>query len=482
MGHIEFVDQTLRDGQQSLWGFRMRAHQAAPALPYINRTGFKVIDLTGGGPFTVLVRQFKDDPWAATDFLIANLPNSSPRAGVRTLAVGGFGFTPDSIINLWIQTLTKHGIESFWLFDCLYDLPVMKAKAAVIRDAGCEPVPAIMYGLTDLHDDAFFARVAREMSTWEGVRSIYLEDAPGILTPERAATLIPALRAAAPDIRFELHSHNTTGLAPLVYIEGLRHGIDVIHTCSLPMANGPSLPSTEAMIEILTELGHTHSLDESQLAPVAEHFTREAAASGYAIGVPHEFRLLPYKHQLPGGMTGTLANQLAEHGMGDRLREVIEEIVIVRSELGEPVMATPFSQFVGIQAVLNIVTGERYSIVPDELIQYTLGHYGPLLRPVEPDIADRILASPRAGILERWERPQPTLGELRDRLGRGLSDEELLLRALLSEPEVDAMLAAGPIRTSPTSVFDEIKTLVDQRPAVRQVKVTRPGLSVELLR
>jgi oxaloacetate decarboxylase alpha subunit len=481
VAHIEFVDQTLRDGQQSLWGFRMRAYQAAAALPHIDRTGFRTVDLTGGGPFTVLVRQFRDDPWATVDFIIANLPRSSPRAGVRTLAVGGFGFTPDAIIDLWIQTLTRHGIESFWLFDCLYDMPVMKRKAAVIRDAGCEPVPAIMYGLTELHDDAFFASVAREMATWDGVRSIYLEDAPGILTPERAATLIPALRQAAPSIRFELHSHNTTGLAPLVYAEGMRHGIDILHTCSLPMANGPSLPSTEAMIEILTELGHTHGLDESQLSPVAEAFTREAHAADYILGTPNEYRMLPYKHQLPGGMTGTLTNQLAEHGMADRIGEVIEEIVVVRSELGEPIMATPFSQFVGIQAVLNIVTGDRYSIVPDEVIQYTLGHYGPLMRPVEPEVADRILAQPRAAVLEKWERPQPTLADLRAQLGSGLSDEELLLRALLPDGEVDAMLAAGPIRTRPSGVVDEITALVSNATA-REVSISRPGFSIELRR
>jgi oxaloacetate decarboxylase alpha subunit len=262
----------------------------------------------------------------------------------------------------------------------------------------------------------------------------------------------------------------------------MRQGIDVIHTCSLPMANGPSLPSTEGMIEILTELGNTHGLDESQLPPVAEHFAREAAASGYALGVPNEFRLLPYKHQLPGGMTGTLINQLAEHGMSHRLNEVIDEIVIVRSELGEPIMATPFSQFVGIQAVLNIVTSERYSIVPDEVIQYTLGHYGPLMRPVQPDIADRILSQPRAAVLEKWERPQPTLSELRQQLGAGLTDEELLLRALLPDTEVDAMLAAGPIRTAPTSIVDEIAALVRQPESVRHIQVARPGLSVELRR
>ncbi len=127
----------------------------------------------------------------------------------------------------------------------------MKAKAEAIRRVGGEVVPAIMYGLTDLHTDEFFADRAREMAGWEGVKRIYVEDAPGVLTPERAATLLPALQAATPGVELELHVHNTTGLAPLVYMEGIRAGIEYIHTCSLPLANGPSLPSTEAMAEIV---------------------------------------------------------------------------------------------------------------------------------------------------------------------------------------------------------------------------------------
>jgi oxaloacetate decarboxylase (Na+ extruding) subunit alpha len=482
MANIEFIDQTMRDGQQSLWGFRMRAYQAAPALPYIDRTGFRVVDLWGGGPLVVLTREFHDDPWATIDFLIRGLPTSSPRAGVRTLAVGGFGFTPDSIIDLWIRTLTRHGIESFWIFDCLYDMPVMKQKAEVVRAAGSKPVPAIMYGLTDLHTDAFFAERAKEMASWPGVETIYVEDASGILTPERAATLLPALQAATGDVRLELHCHNTTGLASLVYAEGLRCGIDILHTCSLPMANGPSLPSTEATIELLTELGHTHSLDESQLPPVAEHFARAAKEAGYAIGTPNEYRALPYKHQLPGGMTGTLTNQLAQHDMLDRMHDVIEEIVVVRSELGEPIMATPFSQFVGIQAVLNIVLGERYKVVPDEVIQYALGHFGPLLRPVEPEVLDRLSAQPRWKLFEEWERPNPSLADLRSQIGRNLSDEELILRVLVPPREVDAMLAAGPLRTTAPGPVSAIKDLVAHAGTSRRFAVSRPGLSVDLRR
>jgi oxaloacetate decarboxylase alpha subunit len=483
---IKFIDQTLRDGQQSLWGMKLRAFQATPALPHLNATGFEVVDLTGGGPFIVLVREFHDDPWATLDHIVAGLRDTSPRAGVRTLAVGGFGFTPDSMIDLWVQTLGRHGIETMWLFDCLFDMPVMERRAKAMFAAGMEVVPAIMYGLTDLHTDQFFADRGREMASWEGVRSIYFEDASGVLTPERAATLFPALQEATPGVRIEMHVHNTTGLAPLVYVEGFKHGIDTVHTCSLPMANGPSLPSTEAMVEIAESLGHTHRLDLSQLPPVAAHFEREALVEGYPLGAPNEYRTLPYRHQLPGGMTGTLLSQLAEHDMVDRFDEVIEEIVLVREDLGQPVMATPFSQFVGIQAVLNVVLGERYKAVPDEVIHYASGHYGPPLRPVDPDIADRIFSQPRAAELAAWERPQPTLAEVRQQFGTHLSDEELLLRFLIPAAHVDAMLTAGPIRTRPrtrsSELIEDLAELVTGPGMANRISVAQPRMSVTVAR
>ncbi|MBS1845334.1 MAG: carboxyltransferase [Actinobacteria bacterium] len=484
---VEFVDQTLRDGQQSLWGLRLRAFEALEALPHLDATGFRVIDLTGAGMFTVLLRTFKDDPWESTDLLVAGLPNNKLRAATRTISVGGMGFTPDSVVDLWVNTMAKHGIGSFWIFDCLFDMPKFKRVVDVVKEAGADPAPAVMYGLTDVHTDEWFAARAAEIDSWD-IPSIYVEDAPGVLTPERAATLLPALQKATPKTPLELHCHATTGLAQLVYLEGLKAGIDILHTCSLPMANGPSLPSTEAMLASLRVLGHEHDLDESQLPPVAAHFERAALTHGaeYELGVPNEFSLLPYEHQLPGGMTGSLKKNLADHGMEDQLTAVLEEIPAVRRDLGEPIMATPFSQFVGIQALLNIVSGERYKVIPDEVIQYTLGHYGPLARDVEPDVKDRILASPNAAKFEGWEQPQPSLADLRKKFGKSIRDEELLLRALYSEDEVDAMIAAGPVprdpRTSASEIVENVRRLVADRRDSRAVSIFQPGFSIELRR
>lgn len=486
MTHIDFVDQTLRDGQQSLWGMRMRAYEAAPALPYIDKTGFKVVDLTGAGMFTVLLRTFKDDPWATTDFLVKNLPNSVLRSGLRTISVIGFGHTPDSVMDLWVRTMIKHGVTSFWIYDCLYDMPTMKRLADVILDAGGSVAPAIMYGLTDVHDDEFFAARAREIASWPGIESIYVEDAAGVLKPERAATLLPAIKAAAGDVTLELQCHNTTGLAQHNYIEGIKAGFHRLHTASRPMANGPSVPSTEGMLPILAGMGVSHSLDESQLPPVAAHFREAALAGGYPIGEMAEYDPRIYDHQLPGGMVGTLKAQLKQHGMLDRFDQVLEEIPRVRRELGEPIMATPFSQFVGIQALLNIVNKERYSIVPDEVLHYALGHYGPLPRPIDPDVLDRIMAAPKAPEYEKWERPQPSLAEVRKQIGRDCSDEELLLRFMTSDEEVDAMIAAGPIRTDPRTrvdhILDHLEELVSESRSLSAVSINSPGMSVDLRR
>lgn len=481
---IEFVDQTLRDGQQSLWGMRMRAFEAAEALPHIRRAGYRTVDLTGAGMFTVLLREYHEDPWATTDFLVSGLAGNQLRSGLRTISAVGFAPTPQSVLDLWIATLIKHGVTSFWLYDCLYDMATMRHMVDVVREAGGQPVPAVMYGLTDVHDDAFFAERAGEMANWTGVESVYVEDAAGVLTPERARTLLPAIRAATGGTPLEMHAHNTTGLAQHNYSVAVESGFERLHTASRPLANGPSLPSTEMMAVIVERMGHTHGLDTSTFGPVAENFERAARAGGHKLGVPAEYDPRIYDHQLPGGMTGTLINQLGRHGMGDRLDEVLETIPRVRVELGSPIMATPFSQFVGIQAVLNIVTGDPYSMVPDEVVHYALGHYGPLPAPIAPDVLDRVLSSPRAAQLSEWTRPDPSISQVRALFPKGTSDEELLLRYMMSDKEVDLMLAKGPVRTDPrysaNSIVDAVTDLIADPGGTRSFSVSTPEFQLSL--
>ncbi len=302
-----------------------------------------------------------------------------------------------------------------------------------------------MYGISPVHTDEWFAARVREFVSWGITDAIYFEDAAGILKPERARTLIPALVEAAGDVPIEMQCHNTVGLAGYNYLIGVESGIRILHTAAGPMANGPSLPSTEQTIENLRWEGHTTSVDLERVRRVSDHMRRVAVQEGHPIGVPNEYNVFPYHHQLPGGMTGTLKAQLAQYDMSDRFEEVLEEIVHVREDLGHPISATPFSQLMGIQAVLNVVTGERYGTVPDEVLVYVLGHLGEPPAPINPDVLDRLLSTSRGKEIQKWSPPQPTIAELKEQHGdRSMTDEELLRRYLVPLPDVEATHAAGP--------------------------------------
>ena len=445
MATIQFVDQSLRDGQQSLWGMRMRAGHILPVAAAIDSTGYRVVDLTGSSQFEVQVRYCRDDPWEGLDLVKAAMPRSTLRAGTRSNGVVGMGRTPDAVVELWVRTLGKHGIGSLWIFDCLFNLDQMRHIAGVARDAGMRVSPQVMFSHSPVHTDEYFERIVRDMSTWDGLDSILLGDEPGVLTAERARTFIPRMRDAAHRVPLELHFHNTTGLGTVNYLTGAEEGVTIVHTAVSTLANGPSMPSTEATLDNMRRLGHDVAIDDARLPEVAAHFRAVAEAEGYTTGTPAEFRLSVYSQQLPGGMTGTLLNQLRTYGMEDRLTAVLEEVEVVRAEMGYPVMATPFSQLVGIQALLNVVNGERYGVIPDENLVYLAGHLGPAPGQVDQQVLDRAFSSKRGRYVLEHPPPQPSLAEIRHEYGETLSDEELLLRYLMPGPDVDAMYAAGPV-------------------------------------
>jgi oxaloacetate decarboxylase alpha subunit len=257
---------------------------------------------------------------------------------------------------------------------------------------------------------------------------------------------VPRIVEAAGGKPVEFHSNNLMGTSGLAYVEAVRHGISVLHTASRPMANGPSVPSTESVVRNLELMGCSHSIDQALLPPVAEHFRRVGRAAGYLVDQVSEYDLFNVTHQVPGGMLGTLRAQLDQHGMADRIEEVLAETGEVRRELGWPVMATPLSQLVGTQAVLNVVTGQRYSMVPDEVVAYAVGHYGEPPAPIDPQVLDWIMASPRAAAIQAHPPEEPTLEELRARYGTGTDDDLLILKALIPERDIEAMQATGPVR------------------------------------
>lgn len=475
MAQIELVDQTFRDGQQCLWGMRVRGGMLEAVAADLDRAGFRALDITGSSMFECTVRYSREDPWESFDMWRAWMPNSHFRSGVGSNRIGTFGMTPDAMLDLWTRTLIRHGMQSFWVYDCLYNLGQMKRMCDAIHDEGGQALGAIFYGISPVHTDEWFASRVREMVSWDSVSGIYVEDAPGILTEQRARTLIPALLAAAGDKPVEFHFHNNTGMGAVNYMTALEAGGSILHTCSEPLANGPSLPSTEQTLANLRWLGHESAVDDALLPGIAQHCEKIAAQEGWLTGTPNEYDIFAYQHHLPGGMTGTLKAQLAQYDMEDRLVEVLEECVRVREEMGHPVSATPFSQLIGIQSVLNVVTGDRWSVVPDEVCIYLGGHFGTPPAPVDPNAVDKAFATANGQRLKDYERPQPTLDELRQHYGGPrLSDEELLLRYLVPE---DDLAKVEPLQRSYTYTEElDVKQLLHQllslkRP--RSVSLTR---------
>lgn len=447
MAHIEFLDQTLRDGQQSLWGMRLQAGMALPATGALDRTGFRVIDLTGSNHFEVLVRHCRENPWAMMDALVEAMPRTTLRSGMRSNASVTFRTTPDALMDAWMRQLNVHGARSFWIYDVLFNIDKMLRLAKVAKEFGSEVAGSVMFTMSPVHTDEYYADKVDKLAASDDIDTILLYDTAGVLEKERLTTLLPAIVSKARGKPIEFHSNNILGQSGKAYLDSIPLGVSILHTASRPMANGPSVPSTESLIDNIELLGHTHDLDKRQFASVADHFESVGKAAGFLVNQHNEYSVLSTLHQIPGGMTGTLRAQLAQHNMSDRFEDVLKEVAVVRRELGYPGMATPFSQLVGIQAVLNIVRGERYAIVPDEIVEYAAGYYGETVAPIEPDVLDRIMSSARAKEVLANPPEQPTIEELRKRYGTD-DDDELILRALLPESDLEKMRAAGPLKRS----------------------------------
>jgi oxaloacetate decarboxylase (Na+ extruding) subunit alpha len=487
MARIEIIDQTLRDGQQSLWGMRMRAGQILPVADAIDSAGYRVVDLTGSSIFEVLVRFRQEDPWKGLDLIHSAFKRSTLRAGTRTNGVVGMNVTPDSVIELWVQSLAKHGIGSLWIFDCLHDVQQMLHVARIARKAGLAPSPQINFSESPVHTDEYYAGIAEAMVAGDAAETIVLGDEAGVLGPERARRWIRLIKERAGDVPLEMHFHNKTAMANLNHIIGVEEGLGIVHTAVSTMANGVSMPSTEVTVDNMRRLGHEVAIDDSRLAEVADHFGALADEEGFQRGAPVEYAVATIQQQFPGGMMGTLREQLKQVDMEDRLPAVLEEAIRVRSEMGWPIMATPFSQLVGIQALLNVVQGERYATIPDENLMYLAGWYGTPPGPLDEEVLDRAARTERGRtILATDSAPQPSLAEIRKQYGERLSDEELLLRYLIPGPDVDAMYAADrPIEpTYPVSGPRGMTWLNDLMvtPSGRTVSATLGEVSVSLRR
>ncbi len=432
---LTFVDQTLRDAQQSLWGFTMRTDHIVPIAEVMDRVGFEAVGTVGGNGFTIQARALDEDPWERIRQLSKLMPRTPLETSYMTASLASFDIdTPRDVIALWIKRCVANGIKRFWCCDNQTDMDASRYFGEIVKNEGAENVTCLGYNFSPFHDSEHWARKTKMIAeVKEVIDSIRIEDPFGTITPEQTRELLSTVFQNCDGIPIEFHSHCSTGLAPFSYLEAIKAGVTTLHTAVAPLANGTSLPALESILRNAKRMGFTSDIDEDALTKMSAHFRRIAEKEGLPVGVPMEYDLFSVEHQVPGGMMTNLQRQLKEVGMEELLPRVLEEIIQVRKDLGYPIMGTPYSQVVGAQALENVVSGERYKRVTDEVIKYVLGFYGEPAGPIDQNVKDKIMSAPRAKVLADWQpqgRFRP-LEEIRNEIGPDLSDDELLLKIMV---------------------------------------------------
>jgi oxaloacetate decarboxylase alpha subunit len=444
MSAIKLIDVSMRDGNQSLWGaVGVRTRTIERALPAMGRVGYRAIEIASSTMIATAVRYHSEDPWARLDAA----RRAAPDATFSFLTTGKrfitFSRTPANLQQLSFDLLRKHGVTRMLVIDPMYDMDSVKETARMVKQAGFdEVICGICYTRSPVHTDDFFADRVSQVDDCPDIDGVYLKDPAGLLTPECLTPLVQRMRSRLSRLKLaELHTHCNTGNAPRTLLAGADLGMTTLHCALPPLTEGPSHTSGLQLTQNLRARGHTVDVDLDAMQQASDILRREAVLRHLPQGQPWVYDEAYYRHTLPGGVLSTTRRQLAEIGRVQLMPAVIEEAVHVRSDLGWPIIMTPFAQYIVTQAALNVMAGERYRQISDEVIDMLMGDWGPMPGQVNSELLDRAMSSVRARKRSTSTSAEPpSLAALRQRFGAGISDEDLLLRAVMPTEQVDAMV------------------------------------------
>ena len=462
---VRFIDVTLRDAHQCLWATRMTTAMMKDIAPFLDRAGFEAIDLVGGAVFDVCVRFLREDPWERMRILNSWVTETPLIIHTRGQCLFTFEFFSDDVVELAAERFAANGMRYHTPYDPINDIRNLRIPIEAARRLGIHTVPGLVYTLSPVHTDEYYAQKAGEL-VGIGVDGVFIKDPSGLLTPDRAFTLVPAIKKAIGDLPLQLHSHCLSGLSPYTALVAVEHGIDVLHTATSTLANGASHPATERMVENCRRRGHTADLDLDAIREVAERLDYIAKVEGKPVGQVLEYDDFHFHHQVAGGMISNLKVQLEGVGLLDRIEDILEEAGRVRADLGYPIVVSPFAQYIVTQAVLNVMAidqgRERYDSIPDEVRLYARGGYGEIAGEIDPDLYDRLCGgkepiTERAGALV-----PPSLDRIRETRGPFASDDDLLLAAFYDDTQYSALKDAGPIKTAYRLAETPVLTLLKE--------------------
>jgi oxaloacetate decarboxylase alpha subunit len=429
---VRITDTTLRDAHQSLWATRMRTVEMIPILETIDEVGFHSLECWGGATFDACLRYLDEDPWERLRVIRSHVSRTPLQMLLRGQNLVGYRHYGDDIVRRFVDRAADNGIDIFRVFDALNDIRNHEVAASAIKETGKHYQAAVVYTISPVHSLDHYVEVAHQLVAM-GADSICIKDMAALLSPFYAEQLVRRLKAEI-DVPLQLHCHYIGGLAPMTYLKAVEAGVDVIDTATTPLAFGNSQPATEMVVTSLIGTPYDTELDLDKLFEIAKYFDKVRQDDGFTRGVTSLTHMQVYSHQVPGGMISNLESQLREQGALDRLPEVLEEIPIVRAEVGFPPLVTPMSQIVGTQAVLNVLSGKRWHIVPDEMKAYLRGRYGKAPGPVSPDIVERVLDDEQPINVRPGALLTETVDEYADEVGElARSEEDVLSYALFPQ-------------------------------------------------
>ncbi|MFS1007266.1 oxaloacetate decarboxylase subunit alpha [Enterococcus casseliflavus] len=439
MKKIQFTETVLRDGQQSLIATRMPTSDMLPILKTMDQAGYHALEMWGGATFDACLRFLNEDPWERLRAIRKEVKNTKLQMLLRGQNLLGYKNYADDVVADFVTKSVENGIDILRLFDALNDVRNLETAIRATKAAGGHCQTAISYTTSQIHTVDYFVDLANKMADL-GADSICIKDMAGVLTPQTGYELVSRIKDAV-DLPLEVHTHATSGIAEMTYLKVAEAGADIIDTAISSFAGGTSQPATESVAIALEDCGFATGLDLQKVAEIAEHFNpvrdrfREEGLLNPKVKDIEPKTLI---YQVPGGMLSNLLSQLTEQGLQDKYEEVLAEVPKVRADLGYPPLVTPLSQMVGTQSLMNVISGERYKLVPSEIKDYVKGLYGQSPAPISEEIKETIIGDAEVITVRPADLLAPQLPAFKEEIAEyAKSEEDVLMYALFPQQAQD---------------------------------------------
>ena len=432
---VGITETILRDAHQSQIATRMTTEQMLPIIDKMDQVGYHSVECWGGATFDACLRFLKEDPWERLRKLRDGFKNTKLQMLFRGQNILGYNHYADDVVEYFVQKSIANGIDIIRIFDCLNDLRNLETAVKAANKENGHAQIALSYTLGDAYTLDYWKDMAKRIEDM-GAKSLCIKDMAGLLVPVKATELVQALKESV-DIPIDLHTHYTSGVASMTYMKAVEAGCDIIDTAISPFAMGTSQPATEVMVEAFKGTPYDTGLDLDKLAEIADYFRpmrEEALKTGLMNTKVLGVNIQTLRYQVPGGMLSNLVSQLKEMGQEDKYEQVLEEVPKVRKDFGEPPLVTPSSQIVGTQAVLNVVSGERYKMVTKESKKLLSGEFGQTVKPFDKEVQKKCIGDTKPITCRPADLIKPQLADIEKEMAQyKQQDEDVLSYALFPQ-------------------------------------------------